>query len=314
MYEKENVRQYVLSNTEIDLPKIQNKFALSYSEAKQMIAELVQDGTLEYVSGLAYKVIPSVQSEAKNKRKALYLKALWECVKSDEVSVELVSTRCNCDRAEATEAINWMEENCFITLYPKARVILTPKRYTMLFGPPEECSNMSREETYKYIKKIQDESIAKMFFKLGTIENDDGDNEEETDVDDEDIWNFDDDWREVDNEDESNSADAKDLLIESIFLRLKDKSKTEKYIMSLDGNWQFEIKFIQNGEKLKISDEGKTLAQATTNKQKIEEVLSEFAPVVLEDNEISVTIEDSTNTLMALLTLYSAVDAVKKIK
>lgn len=113
---------------------------------------------------------------------------------------------------------------------------------------------------------------------------------------------------------DNQTLDLRESLIKCLERGLQDKSDSDKFILDLEGSPEFELKFVNDGKSLKISDGGKTLTQVSQTKRKINNVLKEFVPVKLEGNEISITIENPFGTLKALLTLYSAIDAVKKMK
>lgn len=95
---------------------------------------------------------------------------------------------------------------------------------------------------------------------------------------------------------------------------MQDKSDDDKFILGFDGEPKFELKFVNDGRSLKISDGGKTLEQISQTNRKINNVLKGFNPVKLEGDEISITLDNPFGTLMALMTLYSAIEAVKKMK
>ena len=83
----------------------------------------------------------------------------------------------------------------------------------------------------------------------------------------------------------------------------------------MEDGLNFELKFVQNGSALRISDCGMIFPAVGQTRRKVKNVLKNYSSVVLEeDGEISITVENVFGTLMALMTLYSAVDAVKKMK
>lgn len=104
------------------------------------------------------------------------------------------------------------------------------------------------------------------------------------------------------------------ILVDCFSRGLQEDLDGTKFILGLNGESDFELKFVNGGSVLRISDGGRTLRTSTQTKRKIKNVLKNFAPVTLDGEEISITLDNPYATLMALLTLYSAVYAVKKMK
>lgn len=227
-YEKQTVRQYILQQTEIELPKIQKKLELTYAELKPIVGELIEEGLLEFVSGVSYKIKPKEDTEDAQNRKTAPDNVLSE----ESEMVNNILTTCDTDDFDS------------------------------------------------YMQRLLDE----------VSENED---EKENEL----------------------PNDIRSLIVKCLECGLQDNNSGQKYILGLNGELQFELKLVQEGDALRISDCGKTFAVAEQTARKVKNVLKNYESVVLEDNgEMSITIENPNGTLMALLTLYAATDAVKKMK
>lgn len=67
-----------------------------------------------------------------------YKKALWECVKSDKVSTELIQRKCLVGYNRAVHALDWMEQNGYIGADTNREVKMNMEEYVEKFGNPEE--------------------------------------------------------------------------------------------------------------------------------------------------------------------------------
>ncbi len=114
---------------------------------------------------------------------------------------------------------------------------------------------------------------------------------------------------------EDREVDLREALIRCLECGLQEITCEKKYILGMEDGLNFELKFVQNGSALRISDCGMIFPAVGQTRRKVKNVLKNYSSVVLEeDGEISITVENVFGTLMALMTLYSAVDAVKKMK
>lgn len=159
----------------------------------------------------------------------------------------------------------------------------------------DDDEDEKNQASWEHLEKRREELVARMRQSI-IEENKEGEGEDEED------------------ERGDDKLDLRHILIECFERGLRDKTDEEKYIIDLGGESKFEFKFVNNNCALKISDGGKTLSQITQTKRKVKNILKGFVNIEIEGEEISITIEDPSTTLMALLTLYSAIDAVKKIK
>lgn len=233
------------------------------------------------------------EEDEEDEEKIFYRKALWECVKIRYASTVIIQRSCSVSYNMAARALEWMERNGYIKGLPSHEVNMSVTEYQKKFGNPEKQTVSDDEERRKCIE----ERRRALMERMHNI--DDSDKESESDG----------------NADvKSNHVSLKTILVECFARGLQEKSTGESYIFDLDGESKFELKFVCEGNSLRISDGGKTLAETKRTKTNVKNVLKDFALVTLEDDEIAITIDKPLGALKALLTLYSAVAVVKKIK
>lgn len=132
-----DVRQYILSQNVIQLPEIQKRFALSYSQVKTVIDELTSTGDIVYTSGVSFMVKTKLNVKgfkSKNSLEEKGVRALWECIKKDYISIAYIQRTCGFNYAEALQSIDWMEKNKYISCFPKRKVIMTKEEFIAKFG------------------------------------------------------------------------------------------------------------------------------------------------------------------------------------
>lgn len=330
--EKEDVINYIRMQTEVEAPSLQKRFSLSYAESKEIIDKLTADGTIEFKSGVTYKVNSESREPQiyipKNSTEELYIKALWECVKSGSVSISTIQRNCSIGFATAMRAVDWMENNGFITPLPLRSVALSKEEFIKKFGNIDEKEaqddNSVIERLIELRKIAVEEQKKQSNSRAGDIDDEDDDDYEslfDDDDEDEDDGYFDneddpedDDYTDVEDNSGSRTVDWRTVLIQSFDLGLMETSGEEKFILGLDGNIDFELKFIKKHSELRISDGGKTVGGINRTKRRIANVLKAFAPVKLENDEIVIIVDNPIGTLSALFRLYAAMQAVKNMK
>lgn len=345
----DDMKKYVEEHSRFEMPDFQEQFSLSYTEANKALEGLEKRGVIKFCDGFTYEVMHAV-GEAKTEtvyvpkdaQEIFLIRALWECVKSSDASTSLIQRRLSCSHAMAAHAIEWMEENGFVGSYPDRKVKISVEEYYAKFGNPNSEQEQSEDdERERYIEERR-RALMERLRRMSDDEDDNSDEDAESDEDDDDeqarreylekrraeliarmrqSCNDNDEDGDAESEDDDeedeqddNTVDLRAVLIECLERGLQDKSDNDKFILGLDGESKFELKFVNDGRSLKISDGGKTVEQVSQTKRKINNVLKSYAPVKLEGEEISITIDNPYGTLMALLTLYSAIDAVKKMK
>lgn len=345
----DDIKNYVEEHRRFEMPNFQEKFSLSYTEANKALEGLVKGGVIKFCDGFTYEVVQvagEVKTEPvyipKDDQEAFLIRALWECVKSGNASTSLIQRRLSCGYAMAARAIDWMEENDFVGSHPNRKVKMSVEEYYAKFGNPgREQEQSEDEERERYIEERR-RALMERLSRMSDDEDDNSDEDDESDDEDDDeqarreylekrraeliarmrqSCNDDDEDVDAESEDDDeedeqddNTVDLRAVLIECLERGLQDKSNNDKFILGLNGEPKFELKFVNDGKSLTISDCGKTVEQVSQTKRKISNVLKSFAPVRMDEEEISITIDNPYGTLMALLTLYSAIEAIKKMK
>ena len=312
---KDEIKKYIISQTEFQVPFVQNMFSVSYPEMKEVLDELIKERKIEFVSGMTYKVIYQSAQLYKpaDDMEALYIKILWSCIKGGSAYTFTVQRRFNIGYAAAARAIDWLEDNGYVSPYPERSVLITEEDFIRKFGPVDEQLDPS-ERGSGMIERHRQSKLWDLYFPQDR-DDDDDDNEDDDDISDIlDMLNGDDEKSTEKDDGEDGEYDFKSALIEAFGNGLK-VSGSDGFTIGFSDGMQFELKFVNDGNALRISDGGKTLFGSTLTRRKVTDVLNDFAPAVLEENgEISVKVEMPADTLMSLLTLYAAVSAVKKIK
>ena len=293
---KDEIKEYILSQTEFQAPAVQNMFSASYPEMKEVLDELTKDRKIEFVSGLTYKVSRSdtVIYQPKDDREALYIRALWECIERGSVNTVTLQRRLNIGYSVAARAIDWMEDNGYVSPLPAREVLIPREGFIETFGMPVEQSDSTDDGALSHIfDSEEDEDDDDIMDILALLE---GDGEKDA------------------SDEEDAEIDFKSALIEAFSSGLKN-SDTDSFTIGFSDGMRFELKFIRDGNALRISDGGRTLFGSALTRRKVTNVLKDFAPAALDENmEIYATVELPSDTLMSLLILYAAVSAVKRIK
>lgn len=347
--DKQDIEKFIKEHRKFEMFDFQERFSLSYAETNKILEGLQENGVIKYCEGYIYVVVHDTKKskteriyKPKNEQEDFLLKALWECINKDIVSTSLIQRRLSCSYAMADRAIDWMEENGYIGSYPNRKVKMSAEKYIKKFGNPNKIQS-ENEERKRSIEERRRQLIERLS-RMTESENLDDDNEDDNTEDGEDvdeqarreylekrraelIARMQQSFKKEDKRDviEREDADDKDeqddetielkkFLLECFERGLQEDTNDDKYILDLDGEQKFEFKFVNDGGALKISDGGKTLRQVGLSKRKVENILKSFVPVKLEDEEIFITITNPFGTLMAVLKLYSAIDALKKRK
>lgn len=314
----EDMKKYVEEHRRFEMPDFQEHFSVSYSKTDKTLEFLQKGGIIKFCGGFMYEAANDAGEEKtesvyvpKDEQEAFFIKALWECVKRGDVSTSLIQRRLSCGYARAAHAIDWMEENDFVDLYPNRKVKMSVEEYYVKFGNPDKVQEQSEdEERERYIEERRRALMERLSRMSDDDDSDEDDENEENDSDE----NENDDDEDRNDAPDNNVFDFRSILIECLERGLQNKSDDDKYILGLDGEPKFEFKFVNEGCSLKISDGGETLTHISQTKRKIKNILKSFAPVKLVDDEISITIDNPYSTLIALLMLFSAIEAVRKMK
>lgn len=150
------IRKYILQKSQIEAPSLQKRFSISYSECNAILEKLTKEGVLEFVSGITYKLnrkksdSPNIDVYVpKNEQEAMFIKALWACIKNGSASTWYIQRRCAMGYAMASRAIDWMEKNKFISPFngPMPRDILIEKeKFIKKFGNPDSDESEDKDD------------------------------------------------------------------------------------------------------------------------------------------------------------------------
>lgn len=347
--EKESVKQYVLSLDSFEVPEIQDRFSLSYLEIKDILEGLEKERSIEYQSGIAYKVIARNQQingekpgyVAQDIQEEFCIKALWECVKSGRASAGRIQHSMSCGYYLAVHALEWMKKNGYVGSGPFDGVKMTVSQFYTKYGNPQLVTNLGNDSDINF-PELRSGVLPNPFHNA--LDNDDDEkNKEDASDDEEDTEDesfgvytrrlnlekrreelleqaqrtlFDDD-KKCDTEDDAesiNRLDLKTILRDGLECGLKNTSEFNKYSLGFDSNLCFESRLADYGMSVKISDCGTTLTQVTQTKRKIQNVLKQFPTVEFDGKELFIKAKSPYGVLKAFLILYAAIDAVKKIK
>lgn len=282
--ELQTIKDYVLSADEISFPALQKQFSLPYGKAKAVLDALVSDGTLEYAFGVTYKVKKRKKEEEEeqrptyvpeNEEEKTYIKLLWECIRWGVASVYNLAHSYGVAFFTANRAISWMREQGFVEPAPSRKVLITQEEFLKRFGKALTGGKDADKATNDETK------------------DDEGDGETEID---------------------EHLADFKTIMRICFEHGLCQIGNDHCCVLGLNGDFDFMLKLVRDGDALRISDDGQTVARSDKTRRKIQNALKSYAPVTLEGDEICITAANASGSLMALLTLYSAVEAVKRIK
>lgn len=189
------VENYICEKKRIEMPELQERFALTYSDTVKVLSELEKRGKIKYCDGLIYEwktqegeaQICSEPYVPKNEQEATFIKALWECLKSGCATTSTIQRKCSVGYAMAAKAIDWMEENGFISPIngsgPRG-VLISREDYIKKFGNPDDKGSTEEEDMESFMERRRRELME----RLSHMNDDDSDSDDEDDEEgDEDI-------------------------------------------------------------------------------------------------------------------------------
>ncbi|MDE5593463.1 MAG: hypothetical protein K2I75_05975 [Clostridiales bacterium] len=139
------IRQYVTAFDTVSFHAVQKEFSLSYAQVRRVFAELAEKGIVSYDSGFSYKVNKphimarhGVQTKARKLDEvdindALLLRAIWNCVLTDNVSASGVQRSLSISYDSAYRLVEKMDELGLID-YQARKVLITAEEYIERFG------------------------------------------------------------------------------------------------------------------------------------------------------------------------------------
>lgn len=130
------IRDYVLSQYEINIAQIQHDYGLTYIETRRIIERMISNADIVYKSDLTYLVVPNNRQNKKAKISSneQLMRALWVCISLDKVTARSIERNLKIEFADALRLIEQMEQNGYISHSPERRVLLTADEYIYKFG------------------------------------------------------------------------------------------------------------------------------------------------------------------------------------
>ncbi len=133
---KPPIRDFILSQYEINTAKLQRDYDLTYLETKRIIQKMLDVAEIIYKSDLIYLVLPNGKQKKKVKRdnNEQFLHALWICIALDKVTARAIEKNIKIEFADALRLIELMEKSGYISRSPERRVLITADEYIYKFG------------------------------------------------------------------------------------------------------------------------------------------------------------------------------------
>ncbi|MDE7107769.1 MAG: hypothetical protein K2O39_05540 [Clostridiales bacterium] len=300
------IKNYILSRSEIEVPALQKELSLSYGEAKAIIADLEKDGKLQFKSGVVYTVNQPSASEANNAPykpqsdfEAKCLSALWVCIKAGTANSSIIQRRCPIGYAMAVSIVNWMERNNYVTQYPERKILITEAEYISKFGNPEAEDKDDDDDSNKLSTPSQD-STGGLFKRRDVFPQDDDD---DVDVDKE-IAEF---IRNLEDNAEPDILDVKDVLSENISRHIK-QTPSGRYVWEMNDKFDIWFEYLHESKVMRVSDDGAVFIYTSLSDRRIKNAIKKFPQVQYENEKIFIDVPKPADTFKAVLTLYSALD------
>ena len=191
------VENYISENKRIEMPDIQEQFALTYSNTVKVLSELEKKGKIKYCDGLIYEW-KTQEGEAqtiseiyipKNEQEAKFIKALLECIKSGCANTSIIQRKCSVGYATAVRAIDWMEENGFISSMngsnPRS-VLISQDDFIKRFGNSDDEESAEEEDMDSFMERRRRELMERLSHMDDDEEEDDDDDDDGDEEDDND--------------------------------------------------------------------------------------------------------------------------------
>ena len=183
------IENYIYEKKQIEMPDLQEQFSLTYSDTVKVLFELGKSGKIKYRDGFTYdweaqKEKASIASEVytpKDEQEAFYIKALWECIKSGSASTAIIQRKLSAGYAQAARAIDWMEENGFISPMNGSNprgVLISQDEFIKKFGNPDDNGSAEEEDRDRYIARRRREFAE----RLSHMDDDDEEDDEDDDI------------------------------------------------------------------------------------------------------------------------------------
>ena len=329
--DKRAITKYIKERGKIDMPDLQERFGLDYSDAIKILSELENGGEIKYCDGYTYEYIPETDRKSKHvpkdKIKAMYIKALWECIKAKRASPITVIRSCACGYNVSVQAIEWMEKEGYVSAeksdVPWRDVLISREDFMKKFGNIEDKQPLAQDDDTDFDEDADDD--------------DDWDDEEDDEVIEKteqrivpqyrlvDYKDNDDDYMEVLNKKRKELEERKARILREIAARdaesnerdrdtftseirdvikrmpnynAEDDTFSMKMTVSYPNGTPFRMKVIDDGETLYLSDCGNTIEflSGLNEPEELKSYLKKSCvntPVCLVGNEVRTKIKNA---------------------
>lgn len=144
------IRDFVLSQYEVNSAQLQHDYGLTYIETKNIIQRMLSNADIIYKSGLTYLVVPNNRQNKKVKISSdeQLMRALWVCICLDKVTARAIEINLKIEFSDALRLIEQMEKNGYISHSPERRVLLTADDFIYKFGRRPWMAEKVEEDVY----------------------------------------------------------------------------------------------------------------------------------------------------------------------
>ncbi len=303
----EQIKNYILSLDEFTIPQVQDHFNSSYMQVRSIVSNLIADGEIEFVSDITYKKVGHV-SPVENEIKYYdneFADTLWQFIDSDEISVSAIQRKCGCVFSSATKALNWMEENGYVSKRMSVvyKIIISKENFIKRFGLPKSesdftnndddivtaksCNCDNNDDDIVTAKSCNSEALIKS--EIVASEND------------------------AELIDAIEKINVKEILRDHLASALRCSRKNKKYFINIVGEQRFDIIIDYDNEVFRVTDCGKTLSTLSVPSKVLSMLLrSNFSVDVNDDGEAFIECRNPQQLLGRILTLYAAIEWVKR--
>lgn len=195
---KRAITKYIKERGKIDMPDLQERFGLDYSDAIKILSDLENGGEIKYCDGYTYEYIPETDRKSKSyvpkdKVEAMYVRALWECIKANRASPVTIIRSCAYGYNVSIQAIEWMEEEGYVSAaksdVPWRDVLISREDFIKKFGNIEDKQPLAQDDDTDFDEDSEDDADDDFDEDIDD-ENDEEDDDDGEDNDDDDNLNY----------------------------------------------------------------------------------------------------------------------------
>ncbi len=165
--DKKSIIKYIKAHEKIEMPDLQERFGLEYTDAIKILSDLEKRGTIKYCDGYTYEYIQKTSEKPghyvpKDKIEAMNIKALWECIKADKASTITVIRSCSYGYNESAQAIDWMEKEGYVSAAKSdgtlRDVLISREDFIKKFGNMEDKRLFSKYDDADFNEEFDEDS------------------------------------------------------------------------------------------------------------------------------------------------------------